>query len=364
MLAAFRAAARELSVRVRQTGGQTTLFLVLFLFLFGALGAAVVDVGLLINARREAQSDADRAALAGTLELSLSANPSVQAADEAAAITKATAWAEKNGVPAGAGLTVSTVRTCFSGAGGDDGQATGIQVTVDRTPPSIFLGALGLTNWNVSATAVSCGFGRDIAVVIDRSGSMCQDSHGMTLYCPDPPPAWDPFSSVQAAALSFAGNFSPTYDQLALVSYSSTASVDEPLGNSFGPGSDFEDAVDAMHPGGYTNIGDAISLARQQLTGSAARSDAAHVLVLLTDGVPNLPDNTTTGQTYAETQAQLAADDGILIYVIGLGNGVDGDFLQGIASIGGGIYLNAPEASDLQGAFQTIADLAQPRLTR
>ena len=45
MLAAFRAAARELSVRVRQTGGQTTLFLVLFLFLFGALGAAVVDVG-------------------------------------------------------------------------------------------------------------------------------------------------------------------------------------------------------------------------------------------------------------------------------------------------------------------------------
>ena len=90
MLAAFRAAARELSVRVRQTGGQTTLFLVLFLFLFGALGAAVVDVGLLINARREAQSDADRAALAGTLELSLSANPSVQAADEAAAITKAT----------------------------------------------------------------------------------------------------------------------------------------------------------------------------------------------------------------------------------------------------------------------------------
>ena len=113
--------------------------------------------------------------------------------------------------------------------------------------------------------------------------------------------------------------------------------------------------------GTETAIGDAIAIAVKRLKD---RPVSERVLVLLTDGVPNLPDNTTTGQTYAETQAQLAADDGILIYVIGLGDGVDGDFLQGIASIGGGIYLNAPEASDLQGAFQTIADLAQPRLTR
>ncbi len=347
-----------------RTEGQSALFLVLFLFLFGTLGAAVVDVGLMLGARREAQSDADRAALAGTLELSLSSDPSVQAADEAAAVTQAIAWAAKNGVPVGSGLTVQPIRTCFSGADGDDGLATGIEVTVDRTPPSIFLGALGLTEWTVSASAVACGFGRDVAVVIDRSGSMCQDSHGVTLFCPSPPPDWDPFSSVQEAALDFAENFSPVYDQLALVSYSSTATVDEPLGNSFGPGGDFEDAVEDMHPGGYTNIGDAISLGRQELTGSSSRAEATRVLVLLTDGVPNRPGNATTGQSHALTQAQIAADDGILIYVIGLGDAVDGDFLQEIASIGSGIYLNAPEASDLQAAFQTIADLAQPRLTQ
>ncbi|MCK9485507.1 MAG: VWA domain-containing protein [Dehalococcoidia bacterium] len=346
----------------RRAEGQAAIFIVLFAFLFAMFGAAVIDVGLMLNARRDAQGDADNSALAGALELSLSSNPTVQATDQVSAVTHAIAWAGKNGVPNDAGLTVSLVDNCFSGS---DGLATGVQVTIEREPPSFFLRYLGITEWNVGATAVACSSGRDLAVVIDRSGSMCADSLGYTSNtCPNTPSDWAPFNDVQDAAIDFSRNFSPVYDQLALVSYASTASTDRALGASFGAGSVFEAAVQDMTPGGSTNIGAALLLARGQLTGASAQTDAAKIIVLLTDGIPNLPTNTTQGQNYAQQQAQLAADAGIRIYVIGLGDGVDHTFLQQIASIGSGVYLDAPEPSDLQAAFRTIADLAQARLAQ
>lgn len=353
---------RAIRQTVAQTEGQAAVFLILFAFLFAMFGAAVVDVGLMLNARRDAQGDADMAALAGSLELSLSADPSVQTADQAAAISHAIAWAGQNGVPNDAHLAVSTVSNCFSG---NDGHATGVQVTIDREPPSFFLGFLGLTDWTVGATAVACSSGRDIAVVIDRSGSMCADSLGrVSNDCSKSPKPLKPFSAVQDAAIQFSRNFSPVYDQLALVSYASTASTNRSLGTGFGPGSSFETAVNGMKPGDSTNIGAALLKARDQLTGSTAQTDAAKIIVLLTDGIPNLPTNETRGKEYAEEQAQLAADAGIRIYVIGLGKGVDDAFLEGIASIGSGVYLRAPQSSDLSAAFQTIADLAHARLAQ
>lgn len=355
-----------LSEHVRRAEGQSAIFLLLFVFLFGVFGAAVVDVGLMLNDRRDAQGDADNAALAGTIELSLSSKPAVQSADESAAVTHAIAWAAQNGVVSpDAELTVTPYRSCFSGPNGDDGLATGIKVTIQREPPSFFLGVLGITDWVVGATSVACSSGRDLAVVIDRSGSMCADSLGyVSNNCPNTPHAWDPFNAVQDAAVDFSRNFSPMYDQISLVSYASSATTNLPLGSSFGPGSAYETAVMGMVPGGSTNIGAALLLARGQLTSPAAEIHAAKILVLLTDGIPNLPTNTATAHNYARQQAQLGADAGIRIYVIGLGDGVNHTFLQEIATIGSGVYLAAPEASDLQAAFQTIAELAHARLAQ
>jgi len=341
------------------------VFIILFGMLFGMFGAAVIDVGLMLNARRVAQGAADNAALAGAMELSLSAIPETQAIDQDSAIAHAIIWAGQNGVANDAGLTVSTVSTCFSGPGQDDGTPTGVQVTVEREPPSFFLGFLGITDWTAQATAVACSSGRDLAVVIDRSGSMCADSLGyVSNTCPNTPTDWDPFNAVQAAAINFSRNFSPVYDQLALVSYGSTATTDRPLGRSFGPGSAFETAVQTLTPGSSTNIGAALLLARGQLTGASSQSNAAKIIVLLTDGIPNLPTNATAGRAYARQQAQLAADAGIRIYVIGLGDDVDHVFLQQLSTIGRGVYLAAPEPSGLEAAFRTIADLAQARLAQ
>jgi hypothetical protein len=192
---------------------------------------------------------------------------------------------------------------------------------------------------------------------------MCADSAGyVSSTCPPAP--WEPFNSVQSAAIGFGRNFSPTYDQMALISYSSTASTDQPLGSAFGAGSAFETAVNAMTPGGSTNISAALDLAHQQLVGPSVDSRTARIVVLLTDGIPNLPVNTTVGQSEARARAQEIADDGIRIYVIGLGQGVDDALLQDIAAIGSGVYLNAPAAADLDAAFQTIANLAHARLAQ
>ena len=51
--------------RIRSSeAGQVVIMFVVAMVLFGVMGAAVIDVGLLLADRRDAQSDVDRAALA------------------------------------------------------------------------------------------------------------------------------------------------------------------------------------------------------------------------------------------------------------------------------------------------------------
>ena len=124
------------------------------MFLFGLFGLMVVDVGLLVNERRDAQNDVDKAALAGVQELTLTL--STVAADSALATTTAEDWAEANGIDLSdpdITLTVNIVSTCFSA---NDPVPTGVQVTVQRPAPTMLVGLLGITNWDATATATAC----------------------------------------------------------------------------------------------------------------------------------------------------------------------------------------------------------------
>jgi Mg-chelatase subunit ChlD len=207
---------------------------------------------------------------------------------------------------------------------------------------------------------------------------MCADSHGQigaALGCPSSGTPYQPFTAVQQAAVAFTDKFS-NYDRLGLVSYSDTATADQPLSSSFGPGSAFQNAILGLHPSGSTNIGHALEVARTHVAAIGGVPDAVKVIVLLTDGIPNVYSNGVGGwigcgtfgcqqaKDYAIQQAGLAADAGILVFTIGLGDSLDGAFLQAVATEGDGIYLHAPQASDLQGAFETIAEQARVRLLR
>ena len=76
--------------------------------------------------------------------------------------------------------------------------------------------------------------------------------------------------------------------------------------------------------------------------------------MLLTDGLP-----TAGGEEQATEDAVAAAqafiDSGADLYVIGLGENVDGEFVRAIASSQNNAYL-APSRNDLQSIYTSITD--------
>ena len=131
-------------------------------FVFALFGVLVLDVGMLVNDRRDAQNDVDRAALAGALELTLDSGDAV--ADRIAAEAAAREWAQANGIDLGdptVDLDVEVVSTCYST---NDGLPTGVRVTLSRDPNTFLVGMLGVSEWRSTATATACA-GRPIEIV-------------------------------------------------------------------------------------------------------------------------------------------------------------------------------------------------------
>ncbi len=236
----------------------------------------------------------------------------------------------------------------------------------------------------------------DIVLIMDRSGSMDYTSRcdWWQLKCVNPPScssgytwvkntsynesqAWcdartqsaphqSVFLSINpkkiTAAKSAADNFLNLMginDQSALVSYANTASLDKGLSTGH-PAT--VAAVDGLTAFGATNIGDAIKLGVQELKSVRANAQANHVMILLTDGLANMPNGPGYGEfpadvAYAENQASLAAASGFKIFTIGLGN--DGEInetmLQNIAAATGAAYYHAPTQNDLEAIYDSIS---------
>lgn len=143
-------------MRRRSAGvsGQAVVSFALALMAFAICSTAVIDVGLLVSDRRDAQSDVDRAALAGALALTLDSETSID--DAVAARQAARAWAASNGIDEsdpGVTLTVAVISDCFSL---DDGVPTGVRVSVERQPSTFLISYLGVDDWRTTATATAC----------------------------------------------------------------------------------------------------------------------------------------------------------------------------------------------------------------
>ena len=192
---------------------------------------------------------------------------------------------------------------------------------------------------------------------------------------------YEPFDTMREAADAFTGNFEPfvdglPFDQMALVSYSSDALVDLGLTTDYGVGSGFSSALWAMVPTGYTNIGHAIAVARQELVDNSTAGQV-RVIVLLSDGEPNryrtggsdanptfstCSGGCSSAENYARDEAQLAADVGVAIYTIGLTASAGEDLLRDLATIGatsgaGGQYFDVDNPDDLNATFDQISEL-------
>ncbi len=121
-------------------------------WLFAMFGALSVDVGLLVNERRDVQNAADKAALAGALQLRIDASDT-----GADALLAADEWAVRNGVTGDDDFSRTLVHadTCFP-PGSASSPPLGVSVTVAREPASFLVGLLGLDLWEARATAIAC----------------------------------------------------------------------------------------------------------------------------------------------------------------------------------------------------------------
>ena len=326
------------------------------------VGVMTLDVGLLLDERREAQAAADFAALAAAQDLPADPLDPQLAAKLATAEATASDYLRRNGFdPADADVTAS-ITTNYNG-GVDQ-----IEVVVNRPRAWVFGKIFGLAPITIQGRAVARADSvpRDIMVVLDRSGSM----------------SGQPFDQVRDAATAFSDSFRPfvggqVFDQMALVSYASEATLELGLTTDFGTGSAYETAIDGMSASGRTNIGHAIYLARTELEANAGRG-AQQVIVLLTDGLanrylsggtwdsPSFSNCSSSGCSAADDdaieQAQIAAGNGIAIYTIGFTGNAGFGLMQQIANIGatqgpGGQFFDVTDPIDLEATFAEIAGL-------
>ena len=159
----------------------------------------------------------------------------------------------------------------------------------------------------------------------------------------------NPLPGQQWAARIFVNNLDYRYDQVGIVSFASSAAVNQPLtnqpalgttaiGNS--PETAGQTGSHGLQPGGSTNIAQGLSVAINALTDFApsgrARDTAVGAIILLTDGSttvrlgqtdPKSCSSQTLGcqdcinaRSDVMAQARLAAEHGIVIYTIFVGD--------------------------------------------
>lgn len=185
------------------------------------------------------------------------------------------------------------------------------------------------TGQNFTANC-NCGTGSsavDALLVIDRSGSM-----GGT-----------PLDQEKVAAKGFVDRMSLAQDQVGLASFETSATLNHQLSHD---GNSVKNAIDALTVGGSTNIGEGINVAQAELRSSRHNPNARPVMLLMSDGQPNVgPDPVGA--------AQAAKNAGTRIFTIGLGS-VDQNLMRQLASSPSDYYY-APTPADLASIYQTIA---------
>jgi Mg-chelatase subunit ChlD len=200
---------------------------------------------------------------------------------------------------------------------------------------------------------------QDVILAIDASGSMT--------CCPSP--GNDPSRLRIAGAKDYVSHL--TYpDRVAVVGFDSAAHLTK-IGcgtppnaytahHLFTPGhygpnySEVWSDLDCIGSADGTNYGAALQVANDELI---TNGDPKHAwaVILLTDGYNTCCPDQAAGDAQALSEARRAAARGIVVFTIGLGSGVDTNMLTQIASITGGTYYAAPDATAIRYIYFEIA---------
>jgi len=198
--------------------------------------------------------------------------------------------------------------------------------------------------------------GRNLMLAVDISGSMQEQDMRLG----------DRLVSRLTAVKAVAGNFIERRvgDRLGLILFGQQAYLQAPLSFDRDTVRTLLDEAAIGLAGNETAIGDAIAVAIKRLRKQA---EGNRVLILLTDGT------NTAGHISPLKAAELAKDEGIRIYTIGvgadrqasgffgrsvnLGSSIDESTLQQVAKITGGDYYRARDLRALQAIYKKLDQL-------
>ncbi len=193
----------------------------------------------------------------------------------------------------------------------------------------------------------SCSNILDLAIILDRSGSMKSESI-------QPP---EPFSTVLSTAESFVRNLGED-DRSGVVSFGTTGTLVSPLsGNKIETASAIHTMTLSTTTLEQTNITDGLILAQAELQSPRTRPESKKVIILLTDGIPTEPRKTGVSDypsISALTEANMIASSSITLFTIGLGKNVSSGFLKNLAT-DDSHYFYAPDKSALTNIYKRIS---------
>lgn len=223
----------------------------------------------------------------------------------------------------------------------------------------------GLDQVNISREAISTQLELDIALVIDRSGSMAYSASEKAAFPPNPKAAgngwafgqrvpdnsrWlDTVSAVNVFLEEL--NNSPHNEQVSLSTYADNGKSDAELTNNY------KAIIDALNPysntfsSGGTNIGDGLRAGVNSLvSGKKSRPWATKVVIVMTDGIFNAGPNPTS-------VAESIAKQGVMIFTVTFSNEANKKDMIRVAEIGGGKHFHANSSQDLILVFKEMAKM-------
>jgi Flp pilus assembly protein TadG len=257
--------------RTLKERGISLIFTAMTLVFIVPMVGLAIDAGILYTVKGKLQMAVDAASLAAARALS-------RGNDDASQQNNATAEAEAYvllNFPSGYfNVGTPTFGVNNSGVSIDESVANqrSVSVTAYVTAPLYFLRWLGTNNTTVSATATAVRRDVNVAVVIDRSGSL-----QTTGSC----------NSVKNAAIAFVNKFANGRDNVGLVTFASTSIADFPIANNFQTAATSVPTIlGELVCNGGTSSAMGLNIGYQQLAVTLNQPNALNVVLFFTDGQP------------------------------------------------------------------------------
>lgn len=224
-------------------------------------------------------------------------------------------------------------------------------VVVEQTTvvPTLFAKVLGIDSFTVRAKSTACSpcssRPLDIMLVLDRTGSMCQDSDGNS------DPACTDLQNARQGLLEFVQYMDPAIHKIGFTvfppatsasarcntpassNYNATSAVydvvqlssDYKTGDNLNTSSRLVSTINCQRGGGTTAYANAIEHAQAELVSSRGRPGVQNIIIMFSDGAANTgPTYYSTTSPYRRrpcaqgvTSAAAAKSAGTLVYTIG-----------------------------------------------